>query len=496
MEALAVRLQVEADALVRRDVVVLVDDGAAHLRSTADARALHDDAMLQAGVALDHDGAAQHGVVQRGPIHDAARAHHGAVDDAVLDLGRFGLVGAGVDGPVAVGHAEARRGTQCVEVRLVVGVDRADVAPVSVLFIGLGTGDGVGVEVVRHETVGLQHGRQDVFAEVAVAGFVGLAQGVQEDVGVEEVVAHGSERMGGTAGHRARRRLRLLDEIDDAVVIVRLHDAELVAVRELHGQRGHADVRIVPGVEIDHLAHVHAVDVVRAEHRDDVGLEGFDQVDVLVHRIRRALEPFRAVVHLGRHHGDEMLWNEARHRPGLADVLDQRLRLVLHQQIDRVDLGIDEVREHEIDDPVLAVEGHGRLAALCRERVQARAFAAGHDDGENVLGAGHGGTPEGSNVEGRGNGGCPPADACQHAQPSSPVKAMQARCGGGEMRHGREYPAMFCCAATKGCRKFLRGAVSGHLRADERARAPGRKILDKRVVSPRRAGAGWRASAR
>jgi len=55
---------------------------------------------------------------------------------------------------------------------------------------------------------------------------------------------------------------------------------------------------------------------------------------------------------------------------------------------------------------------------------------------------------------------------------------VRAGLGGRGAAWQEGYPAMFCCAATKGCRKFLRGAVSGHLRADERARAPGRKILD------------------
>jgi hypothetical protein len=41
-------------------------------------------------------------------------------------------------------------------------------------------------------------------------------------------------------------------------------------------------MRVASDVEVDHLPHVHAVDVVGAEHRHDVGLHALDQVDVLV----------------------------------------------------------------------------------------------------------------------------------------------------------------------------------------------------------------------
>ena len=40
--------------------------------------------------------------------------------------------------------------------------------------------------------------------------------------------------------------------------------------------------------------------------------------------------------------------------PSLGDMLDQRLRLVLHQHVDAMNLGIDEVAENEIGDAVAA----------------------------------------------------------------------------------------------------------------------------------------------
>src|SRR5690349_16736379 len=53
----------------------------------------------------------------------------------------------------------------------------------------------------------------------------------------------------------------------------------------------------------------------------------------------------------------------------------QRLALVLGEDVDPEDSRIDEVREHEVDDPVAPAEGHRRLRAVAREGRQSPPFA-------------------------------------------------------------------------------------------------------------------------
>ena len=48
--------------------------------------------------------------------------------------------------------------------------------------------------------------------------------------------------------------------------------------------------------------------------------------------------------------------------------------------LDLVDAGVDEVREHEVDDAVAAAERDGRLGPVAGERGEPFAFAAGEDD--------------------------------------------------------------------------------------------------------------------
>jgi hypothetical protein len=150
-----------------------------------------------------------------------------------------------------------------------------------------------------------------------------------------------------------------------------------------HRNRRHRHVRRIPAVEVDHLAHVHAVDVIGAEDGDHVRRVALDEVDVLEDGVGGALEPLRtAAAHLRRHDGDELAGVGIGISPGLGDVLDQRLRLVLNHHVDAADLRVHQVTEHEVGDPVAAAERHRRLGAFCSQRMQPGTLAAGQDHRE------------------------------------------------------------------------------------------------------------------
>ena len=58
-------------------------------------------------------------------------------------------------------------------------------------------------------------------------------------------------------------------------------------------------------MEVDHLGDVHAVDMVGPEHQNQIRVLVCDQMQVLAHRVGRALEPVRALAHLRRDDRDE-----------------------------------------------------------------------------------------------------------------------------------------------------------------------------------------------
>jgi hypothetical protein len=284
-----------------------------------------------------------------------------------------------VDGPVIVVEGEDGVDRDEVHVGLEVGVEAADVAPVAPLPLGL-VGHLVGGEVVDEDVLPLVHPGHDRLAEVV--GALRVA-GVVHDLlhqlpGGEEVVAHRGEAAGGVAGDGLGGVAGLLHEADHPPLAVNLDDAELLGLFHPHRDGRHRQVGLVVDVEVEHLPHVHAVDVVGAEHEGVLGLLVGDDVEVLVDGVGRPLEPLRAVAHLGRDDLD-VLVEEGREAPGPLHVGVERLRLVLHQHLHLEDVGVGEVGEDEVDDAVAATEWDRGLGTVAGERIEPPPLAAGQD---------------------------------------------------------------------------------------------------------------------
>ena len=300
------------------------------------------------------------------------------------ELGRRQRIGPCEDRPLAVVEVELRLDRDEVHVRVVEGVERPDVAPVAALDLARAR-DLVAREVVDVRLAALDERRDDAAAHVVIGGVVlGVAgDDVDQRVGAEDVVAHRGEDLVGRVG-QSDGVGRLLPEGGDRLAVGgRLDDAELVGLGQRGAQRrdGHGGPAL--DVLVDHLARVHAVDVVGAEYGHDVGALVVEQVEVLVDRVGRAREPARPAAHLRRHRRD-VVAQQRRQPPGGRDVAVQRVALVLREHHDLAVAGVDQVRQREVDEPVVAPEGDGRLGAVGRQRCQALALAAGQDDPEDV----------------------------------------------------------------------------------------------------------------
>ena len=87
--------------------------------------------------------------------------------------------------------------------------------------------------------------------------------------------------------------------------------------------------------------------------------------------------------------GGDVVAQHVRHAPRLGYVTVQGVRLVLGQDDDLEEAGVDHVRQGEVDEAINPAEGHGGLGAIDCQRHEAFALAAGEDDCENTRG-GHG----------------------------------------------------------------------------------------------------------
>ncbi len=240
------------------------------------------------------------------------------------------------------------------------------------------------VEVVhRRHPVGHQS-RDDVAAHVVIGVVVvGVgADGVDEHLGGEDVVAHRRERLLGVVG-RARRIGGLLHELADASRVVGVDAAEGRGLGPRHPDSRDRRPRTALDVELDHLLGVHPVDVVGTEHDDVVGVLVVDEVERLKNRVGRPGVPARTEALLRGHRGD-VLPGKPGQPPVLRDVAIQRMRLVLRQNADPQVSGVDQIRQHEVDEPVGAAEGNRRLGSIGGQRIQTFALTAGQDDAEHV----------------------------------------------------------------------------------------------------------------
>ena len=115
---------------------------------------------------------------------------------------------------------------------------------------------------------------------------------------------------------------------------------------------------------LHHLAVIHFVDVIAGKNQHVLGLLGADGINVLVNRIGSALIPLIADALHGRKHFDELSHLAAQDVPAFADVAVQRQRLVLGENVDAAQIGVEAVGESDIDDAIHSAEGDGGLGAV------------------------------------------------------------------------------------------------------------------------------------
>ena len=193
-------------------------------------------------------------------------------------------------------------------------------------------------------TIGLGH-YLAVGAILFTVGILGIFhQRRQQHVGVEEINAHGSVDHGRIEGRAQVGGLGLFLETDHFASAAYFHHPEAGHFIRTNRQRSQGYVGAGIVVVLEHQPVVHFVNVVAGENEHMLRLLRADGVDVLVNRIRGTHIPIGAdplhrrqdLNKLAQFLGDNT-------GPALADMAVERERLVLGEDVDPAQVGVDAV---------------------------------------------------------------------------------------------------------------------------------------------------------
>jgi hypothetical protein len=127
-----------------------------------------------------------------------------------------------------------------------------------------------------------------------------------------------------------------------------------------------------------HQRVVHLVDVVAGEDEDMLRLLGADGVDVLEHGVGGALVPGLGDALHGRENLDELAeFTRYNRSPAFADVAVERQCLVLREDVDVTQIGVNTVGECDVDDAVLTCERNRRFSTVARQGKESFAGTSG-----------------------------------------------------------------------------------------------------------------------
>jgi hypothetical protein len=375
---------VHPDGGALRDDHVLVQDRVLHHGVRADLAIVQDHRPVHPGPAAHPDPWRQHGVRHQPAADDDAVADQ-AVDRPSVphEPGRRQRRHVRQDRPPRVVQIEPRAGSAQVHVRVEVGIQRAQVPPVARPG---SAGHGVVPEVVHVRGAPPGQHRHDVASHAVLAALIGgiLAQRVHQHIGAEHVDAHRRERLPGRAQARRRAGRLFPERLDPVPVACGLHHAEGRRGVPLDRDRRHRDPRAPGQVRLDHLPRVHPVDVVGAKDRQQVRPVGIDEVQRLVDRIGRARLPVRAHPLLRRDRRHVVAQHVAE-LPGGTDVPVQAVALVLGQHVDAPQPAVRQVGQREINQPVQAADGNGRLGPVRGQRREPPPLPARENNAQDPL---------------------------------------------------------------------------------------------------------------
>ena len=241
---------------------------------------------------------------------------------------------------------------------------------------------------MRRDLAVLDGARNDVLAKVVTRRLVGhvARQLLVEVLRIKNVDAHAGQRHVGAARHGGRVG-GFFKKFGHHAVFIDGHDAKGAGLAARHGNAADGAVAALGHMVSQHQGIVHFVDMVTGQHHDVISAVAFQNVMVLVHGVRRAPVPaFVVVALLGGQQIDELVHLGFQESPAALQMPQQAVRLVLRNDADAPDAGVQAIRQRKINDAELAAEIDRWLGPAVGQVHQATATATGQHQSHGPLG--------------------------------------------------------------------------------------------------------------
>ena len=125
--------------------------------------------------------------------------------------------------------------------------------------------------------------------------------------------------------------------------------------------------------------------MVAGKNQHVLGLLGADGINILINRVGRALIPLVADPLHGRQDFDELAHLAAQNVPAFADMAVERERLVLGEDVNAAQVGVQAVGKRDVDDAIDAAESDCGLGPIASERIKALPGAACQENPESIF---------------------------------------------------------------------------------------------------------------
>src|SRR5271166_4557268 len=163
-------------------------------------------------------------------------------------------------------------------------------------------------------------------------------------------------------------------------MLIGIHDPESRSLSTWNLDAANRNVGFLLHMLLEHQLVIHFVDVIARQHHEVFRGVTFDNVEVLIDRIRGALipEPLRNALARGQNI-KALVADGAHDIPGAMKMPDEAVRLVLGRDGDVPYARIESVRERKINDARFAAEIDGGLRAPRSQLHQTAAASPGQN---------------------------------------------------------------------------------------------------------------------